>query len=176
MLSSPDSMSQALDTPSPNGLDSDSESDSGQLIPLPNPTPNPQSLEEYFSGDSMPPNLWIVGTPKQRAFALQAYTASPTTYEKKCNRWWDGYQDEETVFIDNFGKNNAHLLSYLKMWFDQLPFIANVHNDMKLIRPKRFIIFSKYPPEQIWPQAIHLQQILHLLFTVYLGNPIKTNC
>jgi len=112
-----------------------------EKIPLkygPRPTPNP-TLE----------NRWIwgpTGSGKSRGAAL----LYPGAYYKMCNKWWDGYKGEETVIIEDLDVKHNHLAHHLKIWGDHNPFIAEMKGSATMIRPKRIIVTSNYPPEGIW--------------------------
>lgn len=45
----------------------------------------------------------------------------PDAYIKANDKWWDGYNNEETVIIDEFGPNQIGIC-HLKIWADHYPF------------------------------------------------------
>lgn len=55
------------------------------------------------------------GTGKSR----KAYQDNPIRFKKLANKWWDGYQNQKVVVLDDIGKETATMLAYhLKLWAD----------------------------------------------------------
>lgn len=96
-----------------------------------------------------PCGLWIYGesgTGKTQS-AKDAY---PDAYPKPCNIWWDGYQREETIILDDLDKYHVKLGGVLKHWLERYPFISENKGGSIKIRPKRFIVTSQYKIQHIW--------------------------
>lgn len=92
---------------------------------------------------------WYHGPPRtgKSRFARQE---NPVFYDKPCNKWWDGYDGQEVVIIDDFDRKE--LGHHLKRWTDRYSFPAEQKGTTIQIRPKRIVITSNYTPEQIWPE------------------------
>ena len=71
-------------------------------------------------------------------------------YEKSNNIWWDGYNNEKIVLIDDFDKTCIKLSYYLKIWGDNYRFNGEIKGS--IIQPiyEKLIITSNYNIETLF--------------------------
>jgi hypothetical protein len=71
-------------------------------------------------------------------------------YYKQFNKWWDGYQGNDVVVMDDMGPDHAWMIHHLKQWTDRFPFPGETKGGMMKARPKKFIITSNHSMEKLF--------------------------
>jgi hypothetical protein len=94
-------------------------------------------------------HLWIygeTGTGKTHAVRTQC----TDLYLKPLNKWWDGYQNQSQVHIDEIApEHTPYFAANLKIWVDKFAFPAECKGYSITIRPKKIIITSNYTIDEM---------------------------
>ena len=130
-------------------------------------------------------NLWIYGKPGsgKTYYVKKNY---PNHYLKLQNKWWDGYNGEEVVLLDDF--NDKNMGYYVKLWADNYNCKGEIKNGTISLNFKKFIITSNYMPREIWAEDpamilaicrrfkfIQIHGSFPLFEPIELPNPISGN-
>lgn len=83
----------------------------------------------------------------------QIWTQYPIHYDKQINKWWDGYDREDVVVIEEADpKKCEHMAYFFKRWMDRYPFQCEIKGGhMNQIRPNKIIITSNYTLQECFP-------------------------
>ena len=104
----------------------------------------PQSVSEmdfhWYYGDS--------GTGKSRT----AREENPVHYLKLTNKWWDGYDGQPCVIIDEWSPSHEMLADHMKKWCDHHPFCSETKGSAGCLRPPRIIVTSNYSIQECFPK------------------------
>jgi len=93
--------------------------------------------------------VWIVG-PTGCGKSSLARSRYPGAYPKLCNKWWDGYQNQEAVIMDDLGLEHSVLGQQLKIWADHYPCILETKGGGIPATFKTLVVTSQYSIEEIF--------------------------
>lgn len=97
--------------------------------------------------------IWVwgkAGAGKSKWVRDQAKLLEKPLYSKLCNKWWDGYQGEYLVVMDDIGLNHECLAQQLKIWADRYDCILENKGGACHSMYEWFIITSQYAPWEIF--------------------------
>lgn len=93
-------------------------------------------------------NEWVWG-PSGTGKSVLAREENPNAYFKMRNKWWDGYEFEEVVILDDVDPRMEDWISaFLKDWADHHRIRVEIKNTSACIRPRRLIVTSQYSIDQ----------------------------
>lgn len=102
-------------------------------------------------------NFWYYGAPGLGK-SMYCHKKYPDLYPKTPNKWWDCYEGQETVLLDDYDKT-CGLSQLLKIWADRYSFIGEVKGGTLRLRPKRILVTSNYTIQEIFGDTVLAQAI-----------------
>lgn len=106
--------------------------------------------------------IWVwgaAGSGKSRWVRDCCAQINEKMYPKLCNKWWDGYQGEKIVCMDDLGPNHECLAQQIKIWTDRYDCILETKGAAVHSTYDWFIITSQYSPEEIFKDEKDLSAI-----------------
>jgi len=106
-------------------------------------------------------NTWIVGAPgvgKSRGARLIGALKSPihdgvrqeAYFKPANNKWWDSYNQEKVVIIDDMELDAKYMGHELKLVADRYKCRVEIKGASTMIRPDMIVVTSNYSPDEIW--------------------------
>lgn len=96
--------------------------------------------------------IWVYGAAGSGK-SRWAREQSESIYPKLCNKWWDGYQGEKVVVMDDFMPEHKVLCQQLKIWADRYDCILETKGGAAHSNYDWFIVTSQYSIEEIWEDS-----------------------
>jgi len=97
-------------------------------------------------------NEWWTGPTGSGKSKLAWEKYGTICYQKMLNKWWDGYDAQPVVVIEEWSPKNEVTASSLKIWADRYPFTAQIKGGcLQKIRPIKIIVISNYRLDDCFP-------------------------
>jgi hypothetical protein len=95
---------------------------------------------------------WHYG-PRRSGKSRYARTHQPL-YTKMCTKWWNGYNGEPYVLIEDFSSRHVkEMVDFLKIWTDRYAFPVEVKNGHDFIRPLKIFVTSNFSMQDLFEPA-----------------------
>lgn len=95
--------------------------------------------------------FWIYGPPGTGKTHYAEHLDPGNVFKKPQNKWWDGYNYERTVLLDDL--DTPVLGHYLKIWMDKWPCSGEIKGGTVALRHTLFVVTSNYTPEVLFEDA-----------------------
>lgn len=146
---------------------------------------NPVEFVKYHAGleklafrlqpqrDFKPEVYWVwgpTGTGKTRAVVQ----IEPDLWISGKNlQWWDGYENQEAVLLDDFRKDFCTFHELLRI-LDRYPYRVAVKGGFRELNSKRIYITSCYPPNEVYHTREDVNQLLRRIDSVSVTEVFNT--
>jgi len=118
------------------------------------------------------PHFWFYGAPGTGK-SLAARQLAPDAYIKNPNvKWWNSYDGQDDVIIDDFDIYQKSQGGDMKRWLDIYPFQGEIKGSQEMMRPKRIIVTSNYHPNEIWDDETTQKAILRRVNLKKFGETV----
>jgi len=115
--------------------------------------------------------IWYVGSPGTGK-SRKARHENPGAYLKSQSKWFDGYNGESVVILDDLDTNI--LGHHLKIWADRYSCTGETKGGTINLRHTKFIVTSNYTIEHLWSEDVAMQEAIKRRFKVTVfKDPFK---
>lgn len=123
--------------------------------------------------------VWVYGPPQvgKSSFVRTRcgiqfedhHKAQELVYDKPLSKWWDGYNGQKFVLIDDFDTHGECLGHHMKRWLDKYPVDGEIKGGVCSTRYEYFYITSNFHPSEIFSGVI-LEVIMERLEIIHCPN------
>lgn len=120
--------------------------------------------------------IWIQGKPghgKTHFGRVTLAGENSSYYAKMANKWWDGYQGEPIVVLDDLDKKAECLSHQMKLWADKWSFVAESKGGAVPPMHQVFVVTSNYTIEDIYGADPVLVEALSRRFKFFKLEQLK---
>jgi len=98
------------------------------------------------------PTIYWYWGPTRTGKSKAVYTTLAGTpyYRKPPKEWWDGYNGQKIVWIDDFDYKRVSI-NELKQWLDRYPMKVEIKGGMVELQATTFYITCQHHPSSIYP-------------------------
>lgn len=90
---------------------------------------------------------WYFG-PSGTGKSRKAFEENPGAFRKAQNKWFDGYDNQEVIIIDDL--DTPTLGHHLKIWADRYPCTGEIKCGTVQLTHKKFIVTSNWSIEELF--------------------------
>lgn len=101
--------------------------------------------------------IWLHGAPGVGK-SLAADRKFPDAFRKPDGIWWDGYEGETEVIMDDVETGDIPY-TYLLRWLDPYAVRVPVKGGFRPLRATRFVITSNHSPLSVFGHAVNIQAL-----------------
>lgn len=113
---------------------------------------------------------WYWGLPGTGK-SHKARFENPDAYIKAQNKWWDNYQGEAVVILDDLDSNM--LGHHLKIWADRYACTGETKGGTVNLQHRKLIVTSNYSIEQLWEDEQMREAIKRRFKVTHFSVPFK---
>ncbi len=117
--------------------------------------------------------IWLYGLTGagKSQMALEKW---PLAFQKSGNKWWDGYRGQETVIMDDLGKEAGQRLAYhIKRWTDKWPAPGGEVKHGTVPLPfKTFVVTSQWSIDEMFDVPQDRDAIKRRCLSIHVNNYI----
>jgi len=110
--------------------------------------------------------IWIVGRPGTGKSRYARDTYKDSLYLKQQNKWFDNYNGEETILLDDFDKAGDCLGHHLKIWTDRYACTGETKGSQVCLKHHRFVVTTNYTINELFGSDREMYRALLRRFTV----------
>lgn len=123
--------------------------------------------------DFKPEVVWIWGKTGTGKTRMVVESEPDLWISGKNLRWWNNYENEEAVLLDDFRGDFCTFHELLRI-LDRYPYRVEVKYGSRELNSKRIYITSCHPPESVYETREDIQQLLRRIDRVVQSDSVVT--